>query len=216
MYGTRAPDRCHEARSARRRDSVAQELLTASGRRATSRTPLLPLSASPSVTSICDGFAPLAGPREAALRSLARSSPKPRSRHCVDGHGKGHGGSRADSTKPFRSGTRPPALAREYKDRVLRFKIDLSLLRRAMSSDDEPSSRAIRRRLRRLAPWIPREVEELTQYREFVRSESKGALILLRLCNVTCFPTATEQGGSTSCTRGLAVHLPLRIVALWR
>jgi len=67
------------------------------------------------------------------------------------------------------------SLARDYKDRVLRFKIDLSLLRRAMSSDDEPSARAIRRRLRKLAPWIPQEVEELTQYRDLVRSETQGS-----------------------------------------
>lgn len=61
-------------------------------------------------------------------------------------------------------------VAKEYRDRVLKFKIDLMLFRRALSLGDGSSARAIQRRLRRVSPWIPAELKELTEFRELVRT----------------------------------------------
>jgi tetratricopeptide (TPR) repeat protein len=62
-------------------------------------------------------------------------------------------------------------LARNHHDRAMRFKIDLCLFRRAISDKDSAAARAIQRRLRRLAPWIPTETPELAEYFDLIRGE---------------------------------------------
>ena len=65
-------------------------------------------------------------------------------------------------------------VAKEYRDRVLRFKIDLFLFRRAARDGDRASARAIQRRLTRLSPWIPPELPELSEFRDLLRNSQFG------------------------------------------
>jgi tetratricopeptide (TPR) repeat protein len=61
-------------------------------------------------------------------------------------------------------------VAKDCRDRVLKFKIELLLLRRALRVGDSSSARAIQRRMRRVSPWIPAELKELTEFRDLVRT----------------------------------------------
>lgn len=61
--------------------------------------------------------------------------------------------------------------AKRLNDRVLRFKGEFLLFRRAIASEDQPAARAIGRRLRRLAPSIPSSVTELASFKAIVHSE---------------------------------------------
>ncbi len=63
-------------------------------------------------------------------------------------------------------------VAKECRDRVLKFKIELLLFRRALRVGDDSAARAIQRRLRRVSPWIPAELQELTEFRDLVRTMS--------------------------------------------
>jgi len=58
------------------------------------------------------------------------------------------------------------AISKQIKDRELRFKAEFVLLRRAVRDGNSPVERAIRRRMKKLAPWIPKSTPELAQFLE--------------------------------------------------
>ena len=63
-------------------------------------------------------------------------------------------------------------IAKKISDKELRFKADFVMYRRALQTGDQPIARAILRRLRRLAPWIPADNHELTVFKSLVSGDS--------------------------------------------
>jgi tetratricopeptide (TPR) repeat protein len=60
--------------------------------------------------------------------------------------------------------------AKELNDRELRFKAEYVLFRQALSLGNIPAARSIERRLRRLAPWMAPDLEEVRLFRELASS----------------------------------------------
>jgi len=56
------------------------------------------------------------------------------------------------------------AVAKKLRDRELRFKADFALYKRAIRADEPAVARAIRRRLLKLVPWLPKEIGELAEF----------------------------------------------------
>jgi tetratricopeptide (TPR) repeat protein len=63
------------------------------------------------------------------------------------------------------------AIAKKVRDKKLRFKAEFFRFRRAVSKGDKAVARAIKRRLKRLAPWIPRDTFELHAFNEITEGE---------------------------------------------
>ena len=81
-------------------------------------------------------------------------------------------------------------IAKGHRDRALRFKIDLFLFRRALADADDPTARAIQRRLRRLAPWIPAQTPELGEFWDLVRSPRADASTAVAERQLGTFPVS--------------------------
>jgi hypothetical protein len=65
-------------------------------------------------------------------------------------------------------------IAKQLNDRELRFKTEFVLFRRAKQDGNEAVARSIMRRLRKLAPGVPEDVEELSAFQRLV-SENLSA-----------------------------------------
>jgi tetratricopeptide (TPR) repeat protein len=63
------------------------------------------------------------------------------------------------------------AIAKRVKDKKLTFKAEFFRFRHAVSKGDKAIARAIKRRLKRLAPWIPKDTFELHAFSEMVDRE---------------------------------------------
>ncbi len=63
------------------------------------------------------------------------------------------------------------AIAKRMKDKKLIFKAEFFRFRRAVSTGDRAVARAIKRRLQRLAPWIPKDTFELHAFAELVEGQ---------------------------------------------
>jgi len=63
-------------------------------------------------------------------------------------------------------------IARRLNDKTLRFKAEFYLFKYACESNDAPSARALHRRLRKLAFWVPATTPELAGFRQ-ITSASK-------------------------------------------
>jgi tetratricopeptide (TPR) repeat protein len=57
-------------------------------------------------------------------------------------------------------------IAKELRDRELRFKAEFFLFRRALATNERAVARAIQRRLKRLSPWISEGTEELAEFKQ--------------------------------------------------
>lgn len=64
-------------------------------------------------------------------------------------------------------------LAKELNDKTLRFKLEYVMLRRALKDRDKARARAIQRRMRRQAPSIPPDEEELAGYHKLISENSE-------------------------------------------
>jgi len=64
-------------------------------------------------------------------------------------------------------------IAKELNDKELRFKAEFVLLRRALESGDEAVARAIKRRLRRLSPWLSSATQELDDFKKLTRTTDR-------------------------------------------
>ncbi len=62
-------------------------------------------------------------------------------------------------------------IGKELNDKVLRFKAEYLLLRQAHRNGNEPVTRSIARRLRRLSNWIPKDTPELKDFEDLVARE---------------------------------------------
>jgi tetratricopeptide (TPR) repeat protein len=56
-------------------------------------------------------------------------------------------------------------IARRLDDKVLRFKAEFFLYKQAQRSGNSPAARSLRRRLRKLAHWVPDDTPELSDFR---------------------------------------------------
>jgi tetratricopeptide (TPR) repeat protein len=63
------------------------------------------------------------------------------------------------------------AIGKALDDKELRFKSEFLLFRRAKRDNNTAVARAIRRRLLKLAPWLPPETEELSAFKDNLVSE---------------------------------------------
>jgi hypothetical protein len=63
------------------------------------------------------------------------------------------------------------AIAKRLKDKELRFKAEFVRFRRAVSIGDKAVARAIKRRLKRLAPWLPQDNFELRAFSKMVEGQ---------------------------------------------
>jgi tetratricopeptide (TPR) repeat protein len=63
------------------------------------------------------------------------------------------------------------AIAKRLKDKELRFKAEFVRFRRAVSTGDKAVARAIKRRLKRLAPWLPQDNFELNAFGEMIEDQ---------------------------------------------
>ncbi|ANM30564.1 hypothetical protein ABI59_14740 [Acidobacteria bacterium Mor1] len=63
-------------------------------------------------------------------------------------------------------------IGKRNSDRLLRFKAELLLYEQALQLEHLAPARAIERRLRRLAPWVPPELEELHQFERLAATRS--------------------------------------------
>ena len=59
------------------------------------------------------------------------------------------------------------AIAKALNDKELRFRAEFSRYKRAVKSQERPSARAIRRRLVKLASWLPPETDALEEFKAF-------------------------------------------------
>ena len=66
------------------------------------------------------------------------------------------------------------AIGKALDDRELQFKSEFLLFRRAKRDNNAAVARAIRRRLLKLAPWIPPETEELSAFKDLLEPELAG------------------------------------------
>ena len=57
------------------------------------------------------------------------------------------------------------SIAKDLNDRVLRFKAEFQLYKIASRTGNQPTARALSRRLRRLAPWLPDDTPEMHEFR---------------------------------------------------
>ena len=62
-------------------------------------------------------------------------------------------------------------LAKRHNDRILRFKVDLFRYQNAKEEGKEAAARAIERRLKRLAPWLPEEGDEITLFKDLLEAQ---------------------------------------------
>jgi tetratricopeptide (TPR) repeat protein len=74
----------------------------------------------------------------------------------------------------FRRWRRAAAIAKKLNDKELRFKTDFVLYRRAVRDGDEAVTRAIGRRLRKLAPVIPDDTDELLAFHQMDASKEQA------------------------------------------
>lgn len=65
------------------------------------------------------------------------------------------------------------AIGKRHNDRVLRFKAEVLLYEQAIENGAHGPARALERRLRRLAPWMPEGMRELAHFRELLEASSR-------------------------------------------
>jgi tetratricopeptide (TPR) repeat protein len=78
-------------------------------------------------------------------------------------------GRSAHALKRWREAAR---IAKTLNDRDLRFKVELVLYGRALRDGNAPVARAVKRRLKKLAPWIPGEKKELAVFKRLIVEDS--------------------------------------------
>jgi len=62
---------------------------------------------------------------------------------------------------------RASAIAKELNDKELRFRAEFARYKRAVHSQEHAAARAIRRRLVKLASWLPQETDDLEEFKAF-------------------------------------------------
>lgn len=63
------------------------------------------------------------------------------------------------------------SVARRLNDKSLRFKAELFLYKHAIGRNDALSTRAIERRLQRMASWLPPDEDEVQEFRTLVADQ---------------------------------------------
>ena len=107
--------------------------------------------------------------RKAAEASLSLTAPWPQ--HRIRALSLILLGELADKRRQFSAAERywetASAIAKAVNDKELRFRAEFARYKHAVQSQKQPAARAIRRRLVKLASWLPKETDALEEFKTF-------------------------------------------------
>jgi transcriptional regulator with XRE-family HTH domain len=84
-------------------------------------------------------------------------------------------------------------IARQLNDKILRFKAEYLLYRHAIATGNRLAARAIEKRLHRISPWLPQEVEELAAFRGTASVSSRPKRKRVVPARLQPFPSSNAQ-----------------------